>query len=238
MPIELTYYFLLDKFNKKHIIELGETIVSTNMEKMPWELNADLTKDRIITIASLIAKKRGEVIDLHDEELGDTPRSLGMRCYECCRTEIIRAAKEPAVGSWFSILTQEGRFTFCIGLTPVRFSRNDPEDLPNRKLVTSFETQKQMDWINKSNPYAEIRWFIVIDTYYKSPADAVYFVGYTETNEIICQWQIPLEDKVTLISKVDPSLSQPVDIPVAPIKLKRQPQQKKNASGESDENES
>jgi len=203
------------------------------MEEMPWELNSDLTKDRIITIASLIAKKRSEVIELHDEEiLGDTPRSLGMRCYECCRTEIIRVAKDPELGSWLSILTQEGRFTFCMGDTPVRFSRNDPKDLPNKKLVTSIETQKQMDWINENQPYAEVRWFIVFDTYFKNPADAVYFVGYTETNEIICQWQIPLEDKVALISEVNASLSQPIDVPVAPIKLKRQPQQKDSTHDE------
>jgi hypothetical protein len=202
------------------------------MDEMPWELNSDLTNDRIIDIASLIAKKRSEVIELHDEILGDTPRCLGMRCYECCRTEINQVA-DSKIWPWLFKLTPEGRFTFRIGDTPVRFSRNDPKDLPNRKLVTSFETQKQMDLFKESNPNAEIRWFIVFDTYFKNPADAVYCVGYTETNEIICQWQIPLEDKVTLISEVDAPLSQAVDVPVAPIKLKRQLQQKNSDSDES-----
>jgi len=202
------------------------------MEEMPWELNLDLTKDRMVDIAFLIAKKRGEVIELHDEILGDTPRSLGMRCYECCRTEINEVA-DSKIWPWLTILTAEGRFTFRIGNTPVRFSRNDPKCLPNRKLITSFETQQQMDiFTNESNPYAEIRWFIVVDTHFKTPADAVYCVGYTETNEIICQWQIPLEDKVTLISEVNAPLPQPVDIPVAPIKLKRQPQKKDTDSNE------
>ncbi|MGR9012112.1 MAG: hypothetical protein ACU83U_00565 [Gammaproteobacteria bacterium] len=204
------------------------------MEEMPWELNSDLTKDRIITIASLIAKKRGDVIDLHDEILGDTPRSLGMRCYECCRSEIIHTANDLKIWPWLSIFTPEGRFTLGIGSTPVRFSRNDPKYLPNKKLITSIETQQQMDFfINESKPYAEIRWFIVVDTYFKNPADAVYCVGYTETNEIICQWQVPLEDKVTLISEVDAPLPQPVNVETAPIKLKRQPQQKDSSSNES-----
>lgn len=203
------------------------------MQKMPWELNSDLTEDRLIDIASIIAKKRGDVIELYDEIiLKDTPRSLGMRCYECCRSEIIYTA-ESDILSWLSILTLEGRFTFCIENTPVRFSRNDPKYLPNRKLVTSFETQKQMDWINEHNPYAEIRWFIVFDTNFKSPADAVYCVGYTETNEIICQWKIPLEDKVTLISGVNAPLSQPDDIQPAPIKLKYQPQKTGSIGDES-----
>ncbi len=202
------------------------------MEVIPWELNGDLTKDRIIDIAFLIAEKRGDVIDLHDEILGDTPRSLGTRCYECCRTMINEVA-DSKIWPWLSILTPEGRFTFCIGDTPVRFSRNDPKYLPNRKLITSFETQQQMDlFTNESILFAEIRWFIIFDTHFKTPADAVYCVGYTETNEIICKWQIPLEDKVTLISEVNAQLPQPVDIPVAPIKLKRQSQQKNTNSNE------
>jgi hypothetical protein len=204
-----------------------------NMRKMPWELNPDLTEDRIITIASLIAKKRGEVIDRHDEIiLRDTPRALGMRCYECCRSEIIHMAKESEIGSWLAILTPEGRFTFCIGNTPVRFSRNDPRYLPDRKLVTSFEAQKQMDLFSDNDPFSKIIWFIVFDTFFKSAADAVYLVGYTEAKEIICQWQIPLEDKITLISEVNSPLSQPVDVPIAPIKLKRHPLQKSSISNE------
>jgi hypothetical protein len=190
------------------------------MNEMPWKLNSDLAKERLITIASIIAKKRGEVIDLHDELLGDTPRALGMRCYECCRTAIIRASSDLP---WLHILTHEGRFTYRIGNTPARFSRNDPEDLPNKKLITSFEAEKQMDWLNETYPYAMIRWFIVFDTHFKSPADAVYCVGYTKTNEIICQWQIPLEDKVTLISEVNSPLPQAVDIPAVHLKIKFQP---------------
>ncbi len=199
------------------------------MNKMPWDLNSDLTKERLIIVASIIANKRGEVIDLHNEPLGDTPRSLGMRCYECCRTAIIGASND---FSWLGILTPEGRFTFQIGLTPARFSRNDPEDLPNKKLITSFEAQKQMDMFSECYPYAKIVWFIVFDTHFKSAADAVYCVGYTEANEIICQWQIPLEDKVTLISEVNPPLSQPVDIPAVQLKVKLQPLKKNGIDNE------
>lgn len=187
---------------------------------MPWELNSDLAKDRLITIASLIAKKRGETVDLHDEEGGDTPLSLGIRCYERCRTEINEVA-DSNIWQWLSKLTPEGRFTFLIGNTPIRFSRNDPKKLPDRKLITSFETQHQMDiFSNEGRPYAEIRWFIVVDTFFKNPADAMYCVGYTEKNEIICQWQIPLGDIVALISEVNAPLPLPVYIPAAPINLK------------------
>ncbi len=178
----------------------------------PWELNSKLTKEHILTIASFIKYVRSEVIELHDEVLGDTALSLGMRCYEVCKERIKRQSVEL---DWLSVITSNGRFTFGINSIPVRFVRNDPKELPNKKLVMSFETLKQIDWIKEHNQcdtqYAEIRWFFVFDTYYKKPADNVYFVGYTETGEIICQYEIILEDKVTLLTSINPKKSQPVE---------------------------
>ncbi len=90
------------------------------MTEKPWGINQDLQQDHIITLAQFIAEVRGEVIDLHNEELGDTKLSLGMRCYECCRTRLIKLA-DSGQYDWFSNLTETGRFTFRIGSTPVRF---------------------------------------------------------------------------------------------------------------------
>lgn len=179
----------------------------------PWELNPKLTEEYILTIANFIKYVRSEVIELHDEEiLGDTALGLGMRCYEVCKERIKRKIGE---WNWLSVITPSGRFTFGINGIPVRFVRNDPKELPDQKLVMSSETLKQIDWIKEHNQcdtqYAEIRWFFVFDTYYKKPADNVYFVGYSETGEIICQYQIILEDKVTLLTSINPQKSQAVE---------------------------
>lgn len=189
------------------------------MSDVPWNVNPDLTKERIVTIASVIANVRGEVIDLHNEELGDTPLVLGTRAYECSRTRII-SLSEMKLFSWLRILTPEGRFTFQIGNTPVRFSRNDPKQLPHRKLIRSAESIRQLT-LFEDHPYADLIWFIVFDTYYLHPADNVYCVGYDQSNNIVCQWNVPIEDTVTMMSEMNDVLPQAVEVKEAEVSLKK-----------------
>lgn len=54
--------------------------------KQPWELNPELTQERLKKLASLIRDVRDDVVDRHDDDLGDSARATGMRAYECCRT--------------------------------------------------------------------------------------------------------------------------------------------------------
>ena len=190
------------------------------MNQFPWNLNPDLQEYRLIELAQFIAQIRNEVIDLYDEELGDTRLSLGMRAYECCRTRIQREAGSEMF-PYLSILTSEGRFTFAFGETPVRFTRNDPENLPDRKIIVSEAAMEQMNLFSDSSLYATIRWFFVFDTDFQSSADAVYFVGYSEIGEIICKWQIPIEGGVTLVSEVTDELSEAVELPEPTIGIRR-----------------
>ncbi len=189
------------------------------MDRKPWDINPDLTKERIVTIANLIAGVRGEVIDLHDNDLGDTPLSLGTRAYECSRMRIIRVANS-GLFPWLKILTSEGRFTFSIGNTPVRFTRNDPKSLPQRKMIVSKEAKRQLSLFCEQYTYTAYIWFIVFDTYHKRAADDVYCVGYDQLRNIACQWDIPIEDNVPLMSPVEEFINQAVEIEDAPVRLK------------------
>lgn len=191
------------------------------MTQKPWEINPDLTNERIAAIANIIASVRGEVIDLHDEELGDTPLSLGTRAYECSRTRIIGIA-EQELWPWLRIITPEGRFTFSIGNTPVRFTRNEPNNLPNRKMIRSAEARRQLSFF-ENHSYAEVTWFIVFDTYYKNPADNVYCVGYDKFKNIICQWEIPIQGTVPMMSAIKEVLPQAVDVKEAAVTFKVKP---------------
>lgn len=189
------------------------------MHQSPWELNSDLSKDRLVEMANFIAGVRDEVIELHDEGLGDTRLSLGMRAYECCRTRIIQASKDGSF-PWLSILTPEGRFTFAINNTPVRFTRNDPKYLPDRKLVVSENAMEQMNLLGDQQ-YAEVRWFFVFDTDYKTAADAAYFVGYNEFGDRVCQWEIPVEVGITLVADVSDAVPQAVELDEPLVGVKR-----------------
>lgn len=200
------------------------------MNNDPWEYNPDLTKERIFEITKLIIRVREEVIERHDIGLGDTPLSLGIRAYECCRQRIIMEAKSKKY-DWLSILTPTERFTFSIGNTPVRFSRNEPDDLPNRKLIRSDEAQFRMSFMEEKSEYASLRWFLIIDTPYDVPAEMAFFVGYSEHNEIVCQWEIPLEEIVPTMALLKDEQTEGVDIPAPIIELKVL-NKKKNLSNE------
>jgi hypothetical protein len=190
------------------------------MHDEPWQLAPQLKKEYIQQLASLLVEIRGEVIDRHEPELGDTRLSLGMRAYECCRSQIINKS----IGGewpWLSILTSTGRFTFAIGGVPVRFTRNEPHNLPDRKLILSPEAGEQIKLFEDDNKYSQLRWFLVIDSAYDSPVENAYFVGYSSMNEVVCKWQIPLSDPIPLVSGVDQSEPQPVSVPAAKAKLKK-----------------
>ncbi|MCK5604055.1 peroxidase [Candidatus Pacearchaeota archaeon] len=190
------------------------------MSDKPWDFKEELTEERLVKMASFIAMVRGEVIDRHDEDLGDTRLSLGMRAYECSRTRIINESASGAY-PWLGVVTPDKRFTFSIGSVPVRFSRNDPKFLPEKKLIVSTEAGEQMKMFSVTSEYADIRWFFVFDTHFKHAADNVYFVGYTDTGEILCQWEIPIEDAVTLVTKIESSKPQAVELPEPAVTIKR-----------------
>lgn len=189
------------------------------MHEEPWQLAPQLQKERLLQLAHLLVQVRGEVIDRHEPEIGDTRLSLGMRAYECCRSQIIFKYYE-GVWPWLSILTEQGRFTFAVGGVPVRFSRNDPNHLPDRKLIPSREGFEQMKMFESQNDFSHLRWFLVIDTPYDTPVESAFFIGYSETNEIVCKWDIPIADQVPVLSEVDDKKPQAVKVPPAKPKLK------------------
>ena len=119
-----------------------------------------------------------------------------------------------------SILTNQGRFTFAIDRIPVRFSRNDPDSLPDRKLIPSEEGFEQMKLFEDESRYANLRWFLVIDTPYNQPVEHAFLVGYTEYNETVCKWEIPLTDTVPVMSDIKLDKPQAVKVPPAKAKLK------------------
>ncbi len=195
------------------------------MEKLPWEVNPDLTEDRLKKIASLIAQIRAEVLDLHDSELGDTKLVLGLRSYECCRMRIIKE-DQANTWDWLSIVKPTGRFAFGIGNTPVRFAKSLPDELPNRLLITSPEALKQMSLLPAPPEDAFLRWFFVIEVSSQRAVDNVYFVGYTESGEMPVMWQIPLDDVVGYVSPIEEIKSEAIELPPASINIKINPKKK------------
>lgn len=189
------------------------------MQSEPWLIVPQLKKECIKELAYLLISVRRAVIDRHEPEIGDTKLSLGLRAYECCRSQLISKSLS-GDWPWLSILTETGRFTLAVNSVPVRFTRNEPDKLPDRKLIMSAEANKQMELFQDESDYAKLRWFLVIDSAYDTAVENAYFVGYAPDNSIECMWHIPLTDRVPLLADLTSNEPQAVDIPAAKAKLK------------------
>jgi hypothetical protein len=187
----------------------------------PWDVSPEFKPDRLESIAHLLSEVRSNVLDLHNDELGDTNRSLGYRAYECSCTNIVRKINEPGY-EWLGIVSPTGRFTFSISGIPVRFWKGEPERLPTGKLIRSPEATQQLDLFPCSGDVKDLIWYVVLRTDQTKQVERAYFIGYTETNEIAVNWEIPLSGSITHITSEADSLPESVELEsaVSRVRLK------------------
>ncbi|WP_258540246.1 hypothetical protein [Klebsiella variicola] len=192
--------------------------------KQPWELNPELTQERLKKLASLIRDVRDDVVDRHDDDLGDSARATGMRAYECCRTRIARASMDLEEWPWLGIVKKDGKFTFSIKSVPVRLYRGKPDSPEERRLIPCYEALSQASFLfEEVGDAADIIWFFAIEVDEFRYVDRVTFTGFLEGAQVSC-WEIPLNEKVPAISSIDAELPEPVKIekPVVSVKKKEE----------------
>ena len=194
----------------------------------PWELNSVLTADRLKQLASLIRDGRDDVIDRHDDEIGDTARSTGMRAYECSRSRIIRAVKDGKNWPWLGIVKPDGRFTFSIQSVPVRLYRGKPSCPEERRLIPSIEALRQMSCLEPEvGDVAAVLWFFAIELDEMRYVERVTFVGFLEGQQISC-WEIPLDERVVAFGPAMSELPQPVETKKASVSVKKKDKKAEN----------
>ncbi|WP_345853380.1 hypothetical protein [Shewanella algae] len=194
--------------------------------KRPWELNPLLSKEKLKKLAGLLYEVRNSVVDLHDGDLGDTARGTGLRAYECCRTNILRASASKGEWSWLGIIKPDGRFTFSIDSVPVRFYRGSPDNPQERRMIPCEAAMCQMELLSADiGDIASIQWFIAIEVDENRYAERVTFTGYDNGMQVSC-WEVPLDVKPTALAGVTEQLPEPVKIKKARVSVKRKDKNK------------
>ncbi|MGA2722922.1 MAG: hypothetical protein ABSG79_10970 [Bryobacteraceae bacterium] len=105
-------------------------------ELKPWLKYSALTEERLSILANVIRNTRDQTIPLHDAAAGDNEWSLGCRIY--ARTcHALRSAAETY--EWLTILPEKEalRFTFAVGMVPLKFYRGDVGDPPEHCCIVS-----------------------------------------------------------------------------------------------------
>lgn len=196
--------------------------------KQPWELNPALKSNRLSELASLIREVRDSVIDLHDDVLGDSARSTGLRAYECCRNKIIRASDDNDLWPWLGIVKEDGKFTFSIDSVPVRLYRGVPSSPEERRLIPCVEALSQMSLLlDDVGNAASVIWFFAIEVDEFRYVDRVTFTGFLDGAQVSC-WEIPLDEKVPAFGSVDSLLPEPVVTQKASVSIKTREKRDQN----------
>lgn len=189
--------------------------------KQPWELNPALMPEHLIRLASLMRNVRDGIVDLHDDELGDSARSTGMRAYECCRTQIIRASMDFEEWPWLRILRDDGKFTFSISSVPVRLYRGQPSNPEERRMIPCVEAVRQMSLLpDHIGDAASVLWFFAIELDESRYVERITFTGYLDDVQVSC-WEIPLDEKVVSMSSSDSELPEAVILKKAAVGVKK-----------------
>ena len=216
-------------FAGKKSAQIREILISESAwEEMTCLFAPSLTIERLKQLASLIRNVRDDVIDLHNEELGDSARSTGLRAYECCRTRIIRAATQFEEWPWLGIVKDDGKFTFSIDSVPVRLYRGGPNRPEERRLIPCVEALSQMSLLPvEVGNAASVIWFFAVEVDDLRYVERVTFTGFLEGVQVSC-WEIPLDERVPAFSSIDTELPEPVKTQKASISVKRKDKKAEN----------
>lgn len=105
----------------------------------PWDYHSQLTEERLVKVAQLLALGRGSAVDRFDPTIGDDNWTLGVCAYNYGCYQIAQAAGTPGF-EWLSVIDPSKHFQFSIGGVPMRFWRGDPTE-PTAKIsiATPFE---------------------------------------------------------------------------------------------------
>lgn len=157
---------------------------------LPWEVHEDLTAERLITVAQLIAKGRADAVEWHNPAIGDDDWVLGCRAFNATRYQISREAKSGAC-PWLTMADESKHFVFRVGDVPTRFYRGDPEDPNHRTRRQSFPELAQLSIAFPEDDVRDLVYRFAVETDLDGQAVAISFVALLG-DTVHLNWSIPI----------------------------------------------
>jgi hypothetical protein len=103
----------------------------------PWDYHSDLTEERLLVVAGLIADGRRTAVELFDEAAGDNGWTLGCRAFQFGRARILRAV-DSGEFPWLTVIDRTLQLIFKIGEVPVRIYRGEADEPTDRRASVSY----------------------------------------------------------------------------------------------------
>lgn len=177
---------------------------------LPWEYSPELTGERLLKVAQLLALGRGDAVDRFDPTIGDDNWTLGVCAYNYGCFQIARAAGTTGY-EWLGVIDPGKHFQFSIGGVPMRFWRGDPAE-PTAKisLATPFE-QLLLD-LEPGIAASGMLFRIGVTADVEGALLAASFVAL-RNDQPEAVWPLPLAEAEPLIVLLDDARPEGVELP-------------------------
>jgi hypothetical protein len=195
------------------------------IDKTPWELHPDLTEERLVKTAKLIARGRDDALARFDPSVGDDGWTLGCRAFQFARFRILEAA-ETSVFPWLSILDSSKQLIFKIGEVPVRFYHGRADDPSDRTLRQSFPELHQLAFsFYQESEGRDLAFRFAIDTDSDHEITSIKFVGLRGEAPVL-RWEVPLAASAARPYAVHPTAAEGVELPAPTVTVLRRKKDK------------
>lgn len=168
---------------------------------LPWDLNPALKRERLVTLARLIAETRNKVFAEADREAGDTNWGLACRAHERLGHALVRLA-ESGKHPWLTV-SREGLYLMPrIEGVPIRAYRGAPERPASRHLdALRAELERNppkqitfsfMDAADQDGPWF---WLMALETDEHGQIARVTYLQANDAHETRNAWACPLDEE-------------------------------------------
>ncbi len=158
----------------------------------PWDYHPDLTEERLVAAARLIADGRQVAVELFDEEAGDNGWTLGCRAFQFARARILRAVDHDTY-SWLGVIDRSLQLIFTIGEVPVRIYRGEAEEPTDRTRRQSLNELRQLAFsFDERDEGRDLAYRFAVETDIDGSVLAVKFVGLQGETAVL-NWDVPLD---------------------------------------------
>lgn len=175
----------------------------------PWNYHPDLTKERLVLLAQLLARGRRHALERHDPLIGDDAWTRGVRAFRFGCHEIAKAAGSDGF-DWLVVLDPRRKFQFMVGKVPMRFYRGTPED-PKPNMLKLAELEQLAFPFAVDEPLANAKLRIAVETDEDGSVMAVFFVAIRGVNTET-QWRIPYETAPPLLVDVKHDVAEAIEL--------------------------
>jgi hypothetical protein len=185
-------------------------------KQYPWDIHPDLTEERLVKVAGLIRRGREDAVDRHDESIGDNNWLLGCSAYQFGCFQIGKAAGTDGY-QWLKVINPSLEFVFQVGEYPIRFYRDDAEELSMRGRARAHAELDQLSLAFPARETAPACRF-VINTDGEGSLLAVKFVGF-EGEMPLMVWDVPLGAEPVKLPPAAEAPSEGVELPAPAVRL-------------------